>query len=88
MRQAATYFTGQIKSLRVDLEAAQSKLSAYQQEHGLVSTDNRLDVESARLNDLSSQLVQAQGQRLADIVGLFAATARDWRPSTAAKGGS
>ncbi|MDY7548964.1 chain length determinant protein EpsF [Glaciimonas sp. CA11.2] len=64
MRQAATYFTGQIKSLRVDLEAAQSKLSAYQQEHGLVSTDNHLDVETARLNDLSSQLVAAQGQAI------------------------
>ena len=64
MRQAATYFTGQIKSLRVDLETAQNKLSAYQQEHGLVSTDNHLDVETARLNDLSSQLVAAQGQAI------------------------
>ncbi|WP_211461623.1 chain length determinant protein EpsF [Collimonas silvisoli] len=62
LQQAAKYFTEQVKTLRADLEQAQSKLSKYQQEHGLVSTDNRLDVESARLNDLSSQLVQAQGQ--------------------------
>jgi len=64
LQQAAKYFTGQVKSLRGDLEAAQSKLSTYQQEHGLVSTDGHLDVESARLNDLSSQLVQAQGQAM------------------------
>jgi len=62
LQQAAKYFTEQVKTLRVDLEQAQNKLSKYQQEHGLVSTDNHLDVESARLNDLSSQLVQAQGQ--------------------------
>jgi uncharacterized protein involved in exopolysaccharide biosynthesis len=49
-----------MKSLRVDLETAQNKLSHYQQDHGLVSTDDHLDVESARMNDLSSQLVQAQ----------------------------
>ncbi|HWW04328.1 chain length determinant protein EpsF [Collimonas sp.] len=62
LQQAAKYFTEQVKTLRVDLEQAQNKLSKYQQEHGLVSTDNHLDVESARLNDLSSQLVLAQGQ--------------------------
>ncbi|KAF3996299.1 chain length determinant protein EpsF [Glaciimonas immobilis] len=64
MRQAAKYFAAQIKTLRVDLETAQNKLSRYQQEHGLVSTDNHLDVETARLNDLSSQLVSAQGQAI------------------------
>ena len=61
LQKAAQYFTGQIKSLRADLETAQNKLARYQQDHGLVSTDDHLDVESARMNDLSSQLVQAQG---------------------------
>jgi succinoglycan biosynthesis transport protein ExoP len=61
LQQAAKYFGEQMKSLRVDLETAQNKLSRYQQDHGLVSTDDHLDVESARLNDLSTQLVQAQG---------------------------
>jgi succinoglycan biosynthesis transport protein ExoP len=64
LQQAAKYFTEQVKTLRADLETAQGKLSRYQQEHGLVSTDNHQDVESARLNDLSSQLVQAQGQAI------------------------
>jgi succinoglycan biosynthesis transport protein ExoP len=63
-QKASSYFTAQIKLLREKLEAAQAKLTAYQQEHGIVNADNRLDVESARLNDLSSQLVMAQGQAI------------------------
>jgi succinoglycan biosynthesis transport protein ExoP len=62
LKQASQYFTSQIKVLRENLEAAQGKLSKYQQEKGLVSVDNRLDVESSRLNDLSTQLVVVQGQ--------------------------
>jgi chain length determinant protein EpsF len=64
MKKAATYFDEQIKVLRESFDVAQKRLSQYQQEHGLVSVDNRLDVESSRLNDLSSQLVQAQGQAM------------------------
>lgn len=62
MKKVAAYFSDQTKELRDNLEAAQSRLSKYQQEHGIVSVDNRLDVESNRLNDLSAQLVVAQGQ--------------------------
>ncbi|TFW16404.1 chain length determinant protein EpsF [Duganella callida] len=62
MKKASAYFDEQTKLLRDALEAAQSRLSKYQQEHGIVSVDNRLDVESGRLNDLSTQLVVAQGQ--------------------------
>jgi len=64
MRKASRYFDTQLKSLRDSLEAAQSKLSKYQQEHGIVSLDNRLDVENQRLNDLSTQLVVAQSQSM------------------------
>ncbi|WEF35681.1 chain length determinant protein EpsF [Pseudoduganella chitinolytica] len=62
MRRASNYFDQQTKLLRDNLEKAQSRLSKYQQEHGIVSVDNRLDVESNRLNDLSAQLVAAQAQ--------------------------
>ncbi len=61
LKKVAVYFNEQTKLLRDSLEAAQSRLSKYQQEHGIVSVDNRLDVESNRLNDLSAQLVAAQG---------------------------
>jgi succinoglycan biosynthesis transport protein ExoP len=64
MRKASRYFNDQTKQLRDAVEAAQSKLSKYQQDHGIVSVDNRLDVESNRLNDLSAQLVMAQGQAM------------------------
>ena len=47
----------------------------------VIDAQRRLD--RARLG-----LVQAQGQRLADIVTLFAATARDWRPRAAPIAGS
>ncbi|MCP2010319.1 chain length determinant protein EpsF [Duganella sp. HSC-15S17] len=63
-KKAALYFNDQIKVSRDAVEAAQSRLTKYQQEHGIVSIDNRLDVESNRLNDLSAQLVMAQGQSM------------------------
>lgn len=63
-KKAALYFNDQTKVLRDAVEAAQSRLTKYQQEHGIVSVDNRLDVESNRLNDLSAQLVMAQGQAM------------------------
>jgi chain length determinant protein EpsF len=60
-KKTAAYFNEQTKQLRDNLEAAQARLSKYQQEKGIVSLDsNRVDVELARLNDLSSQLVAAQ----------------------------
>lgn len=64
MKKASAYFNEQTKLLRDNLEAAQSRLSKYQQEHGIVSVDNRLDVETNRLNDLSAQLVTAQAQAI------------------------
>lgn len=61
-QQAAAWFNEQIKGLRENLEQAQTKLSAYQREHGIIAVDERLDVETARLADLSSQVVMAQSQ--------------------------
>jgi chain length determinant protein EpsF len=61
-RQTSAFFGEQIKTLQDNLENAQSKLSAYQRQHGIIATDERLDVENNRLNDLSSQLVLAQAQ--------------------------
>ncbi|ALK96333.1 chain-length determining protein [Massilia sp. WF1] len=60
-KKASSYFNEQTKQLRDNLEAAQARLSKYQQEKGIVSLDNnRVDVELQRLNELSAQLVQAQ----------------------------
>lgn len=62
MKKASSYFNEQTKLLRDNVEVAQSRMSKFQQEHGIVSVDNRLDVELNRLNELSAQLVTAQGQ--------------------------
>ncbi|MEK8050117.1 chain length determinant protein EpsF [Ideonella sp. DXS22W] len=54
------FFDTQTKDARDALEKAQGKLSAYQQAKGIIATDERLDVENARLNELSSQVTQLQ----------------------------
>jgi len=61
-QKAAEFLGDQTKGLRTNLEEAQLRLTKYKQEKGLTSESHNLDVESARLNDLSSQLVMAQAQ--------------------------
>ena len=63
-RQYATFFNERTKAVRAELEVAQKKLSDFQRENGITAADERLDVENARLNELSSQLVAIQGQRM------------------------
>lgn len=60
-RQAG-WFDQQINDLRTSLETAQRKLSTYQGEHGLIGTDDtsKLDVETARLTEISNRFVDAQ----------------------------
>ena len=64
VKKAANFFNQQMTTLRDSLEKAQSKLSQYQQTHGITSTDQRLDIETAKLNELSSQLVAAQASAI------------------------
>ncbi len=59
-KQYSSFFDTRSKNARETLEHAQSKLSAYQNDKGIIATDERLDVETARLNELSSQLVGLQ----------------------------
>lgn len=59
-KQTAEWFDQQITQLRVNLEAAQAKLSAYQLAQGIVESDERLDVESRRLSELASQVISAK----------------------------
>ena len=60
-RQYATFFEEQTKQMRDKLEKAQKALSTYQQNNGIVSADDRLDYETAKLNETSSQLTGIQG---------------------------
>lgn len=61
-KESADWFDNQINALRERLENAQSKLSSYQQDHGIVAVDDRLDTELSRLADLSRQLVESQAR--------------------------
>lgn len=60
-RQSTAWFREQLKGVRSQLKQSQAKLTAYQQERGIVvATDERLDTETARLATLSNQLATAQ----------------------------
>ena len=59
-RQYSGFFEAQVKDARDALERASTRLSAFQAEKGIIATDERLDIENARLNELSSQLTQLQ----------------------------
>jgi len=61
---AADFLSAQTKIKRDNLEQAQAKLSKFEQEKGLTSGVQGLDVENAKLNELSAQLVMAQAQEI------------------------
>ncbi|MBK7663913.1 MAG: chain length determinant protein EpsF [Sterolibacteriaceae bacterium] len=62
-KQYAGWFDARTKGLRDQLESAQMTLSKFQRDNGIVNADERLDVENARLQELSSQLVAMQALR-------------------------
>ena len=63
-RQSATFLDDQTKVLRNNLESAQVKLSKFQQDKGIVVSDERFDQENARYQALSGQLSSAQAERV------------------------
>jgi chain length determinant protein EpsF len=63
-RQSATWLDEQSKTMRTSLEQAQTKLSKFQQENGIVASDERLDQETARLTGLMTQLALAQAEQV------------------------
>lgn len=60
--KASVYLSEQTKVLRDNLQQAQERLSKYQQEHGMTSVQEALDVETSKLRDLSSQYSAMQSQ--------------------------
>lgn len=60
-KQYSAFFDRRAAELRANVDRAQARLSTYQRESGVViASDGQLDVEGARLNELSSQLVALQ----------------------------
>lgn len=58
--RASGWFDKQLVELKGNLQAAQEKLSKYQQQHSVVGNDDRLDVENGKLVEITNQLVLAQ----------------------------
>jgi len=61
-RQSSAWFDERLQQLRKNLESAQSRLNDYQRSKGFTAQDERLDLESARLSELSAQYTAAQAQ--------------------------
>ena len=61
-RLYAEWFDEQTKASRAKLEAAQARMSDFQQKAGIVTSDERLDYEAAKLSEISSQLTKVQGE--------------------------
>jgi polysaccharide biosynthesis transport protein len=60
-RRQVTWYEQQVSQLRDELVAAQQRLSKYQSDHGVLGVDDaRMDVENARLQEISNQLVTVQ----------------------------
>lgn len=60
-KQYSNFFEERARLARAKMEAAQTKLAEAQRAKGIVVTDERLDAETAKLNELSSQLATLKG---------------------------
>ncbi len=63
-KQITRWYDQQLASMRSALEEKQNALSAYQEKHDILVTSDRIDLESAKLAELSSMLIAAQNERL------------------------
>lgn len=59
-RQYAAWFAERSRGLQTELETKQKRLSDYQSDNGITAIDERLDIENARLTDLSASATKAQ----------------------------
>lgn len=60
-REYSSFFDAHARKLREAVEQAHQRLTAFQRESGITATAEHLDIENARLADLSAQLVAVQG---------------------------
>jgi chain length determinant protein EpsF len=63
-KQTTLWYNQQLTGLRAELIDKQNTLSNYQEKHNIIASSDRLDLESAKLAELSSMLISAQNERL------------------------
>jgi chain length determinant protein EpsF len=61
-RRQSKWFDEQLQELRNTLETAQARLSESQRARSIVGTDEKLDIENSKLNDINTQLGAAQAR--------------------------
>lgn len=61
-QEYAERFGEQTKKYRDAVELAQKNLSDFQRKSGIITSDEKIDIENMRLQELSSELVQLQAQ--------------------------
>ncbi len=62
-RQYANGFAERAHELHAELQARQRQLADFQRENAVVVSDERFDIETSKLSELSTQLLQVQAQR-------------------------
>jgi len=82
-RQYSRWFGEQSQLLRENLEKAQSKLAAFQQEKGIIAKDERLDAATIKLQDLSTRLTIVQAQTAEAVSKQRSGSAGDTLPEIA-----
>jgi chain length determinant protein EpsF len=60
VREASQWFDEQLAGMRNQVMQAQNKLTAFQKQKGILVADERLDIDSARLTDLNTQMLAAR----------------------------
>lgn len=60
-QQNSQWYAEQVARLKANYEKSQQAFADFQQKAGIVGDDEKLDVENQKLNEIASQLVQAQG---------------------------
>jgi chain length determinant protein EpsF len=63
-KQTTQWYNQQLTGLRQELIEKQNALSTYQEEHNILASSDRLDLESNKLAELSSMLIAVQNERL------------------------
>lgn len=63
-KQTTQWYNQQLTGLRNELIEKQNALSNYQEEHNILASSDRLDLESTKLEELSSMLIAVQNERL------------------------
>jgi chain length determinant protein EpsF len=62
-QQYAGLFDQRARALRAELEERQQRLADFEASNGITPTDERIDVESTTLSELSTELIAVQSQR-------------------------